>query len=444
VRHISKDSVRLNQDYTDVQKFLGETGPNKTLRVGTDQNGQKVLYAKTQSIRGRLLAKLDPETEKIKRSAVLGFIVSNAVNSGVDPYLLTAKLHKNDKSPKVKHVKSRLAPVVKIGGQKYVMGDRIAKSSSALISEAYDQDGILYAVKCFDSNEMPKEEFEKAKNEVELWKKAQGDGHPNILPFLGSAEVDGKLYIAMPYMPNGDGVDVVESLWKDKTILDDDRKLALLTLYGDMLRGLQHAHNNGVIHGDVKLDNLMINKNLEWQLIDWGVAKEKGGNRGETGKDDLTFKAPNQIKHDQAARKGNGWARVYVASAADDVWSAGASFVKYLTGRDAIPLKSQFNYERENELTGYKTSADKTYTRQRAATRATELDPFASFLDRAMESDPRKRAGIDELLKDPVFNNPEVGSPRIRKLIFAHCKNAPADVVGAPPQNQLAPVPDLI
>ena len=45
---------------------------------------------------------------------------------------------------------------------------------------------------------------------------------------------------------------------KDPNLSPRDRELVLLTLYRDMFKGLKHAHKNGVVHKDVKLDNLMI------------------------------------------------------------------------------------------------------------------------------------------------------------------------------------------
>ena len=49
---------------------------------------------------------------------------------------------------------------------------------------------------------------------------------------------------------------------------------AVPTLYIQLLKGLSELHNNGFVHGDIKPENLLIDKNLNLVIADFNFAVE--------------------------------------------------------------------------------------------------------------------------------------------------------------------------
>jgi serine/threonine protein kinase len=91
--------------------------------------------------------------------------------------------------------------------------------------------------------------------------------HPNCVPVLdaGTAE-DGSVYLAMELIPG-------ESLGD---LLDRERRLPwrrALHIARHVLRGLDHAHRESVVHRDIKPDNIFVNTAGQVKVLDFGLAK---------------------------------------------------------------------------------------------------------------------------------------------------------------------------
>lgn len=89
--------------------------------------------------------------------------------------------------------------------------------------------------------------------------------HPHILMLIDSGEADGFLYYVMPYVKG-------ESL-RDR--IDRDGKLPIgdtIRLLRDVADGLAEAHRQGLVHRDVKPDNVMIS-GKHAVVTDFGIAK---------------------------------------------------------------------------------------------------------------------------------------------------------------------------
>jgi serine/threonine protein kinase/tetratricopeptide (TPR) repeat protein len=102
---------------------------------------------------------------------------------------------------------------------------------------------------------------ERCLNEIAIVAKLS---HPNILPLYDSAEVDGTLFYTMPYVKGG-------SL-RDR--LERERRLPIAAAV-DMARAvagaLAHAHAHGLIHRDVKPENILLYEGLA-MVADFGIA----------------------------------------------------------------------------------------------------------------------------------------------------------------------------
>jgi eukaryotic-like serine/threonine-protein kinase len=89
--------------------------------------------------------------------------------------------------------------------------------------------------------------------------------HPKIVPLFDSGDADGLLYFVMPYE---DGPSL-------RTRLDADGALPIgdaLSILRGVARALQYAHGQGVVHRDIKPDNVMLFSETA-VVTDFGIAK---------------------------------------------------------------------------------------------------------------------------------------------------------------------------
>ena len=103
----------------------------------------------------------------------------------------------------------------------------------------------------------------------------RGLEHPNIVPILDYGEESGLAYIVMPYMKVGTLSDRLKG--GDLTIEESAR------IIGQIASALQHAHEAGVVHRDVKPSNILIDEEGNAWLSDFGFAHVHDATMSLTG-----------------------------------------------------------------------------------------------------------------------------------------------------------------
>ena len=116
------------------------------------------------------------------------------------------------------------------------------------------------AVKC-----IPQSKITNPNNFYQEAQTIKAAEHPNIVTVYETGELDdGRIYVAMEYLPAGS--------------LEDEAKGGYVKLsrakrlMSDVLRGLHHAHEVGIVHRDIKPANVMIGSKNEGKLSDFGLA----------------------------------------------------------------------------------------------------------------------------------------------------------------------------
>jgi serine/threonine protein kinase len=148
--------------------------------------------------------------------------------------------------------------------------------------------------------------------------------HPNIVEVSDSGELeDGSLYLVMEAL---EGEPLGARLERDKRIPWPE---ALMMIRG-VLSGLQHAHNKGVVHRDIKPDNIFLalkDGELVVKILDFGIAKLYAGNADDpaTTRAGLTVGTPAYLSPEQAV----GGA----ITPASDIYSTSIVLYEMLTGR---------------------------------------------------------------------------------------------------------------
>ncbi len=148
--------------------------------------------------------------------------------------------------------------------------------------------------------------------------------HPHILPVYDFGEQDGLAYLVMAYAPNGS---LQQALTPGQPLFQYGLPLSL-DLTGVILdqaaQGLQHAHDRGVLHRDVKPANFLMGAgppgSIHLLLADFGLAKfTSGAANSAVYAGTAAYSAPEQIQRQ--------------ATPASDQYSLAAMAYLLLTGR---------------------------------------------------------------------------------------------------------------
>jgi len=169
--------------------------------------------------------------------------------------------------------------------------------------------------------------------------------HPNILPLLdyGQETIDGNIvpYIVTPFCPEGS-----LATWLERRSDSDVLTLQeLARLVRQIADALQYAHNQGVVHRDVKTANVFIHNNLngppDMLVADFGFAKPLPGtlSRGLDVRGTPTSMAPEQ------------WEGQVVP--ASDQYALGVLVYQLLTGR--LPFEGSIEQLRYEHLNSWPT-----------------------------------------------------------------------------------------
>ncbi len=185
--------------------------------------------------------------------------------------------------------------------------------------------------------------------------------HPNICTVYGIHEEGEQPFIEMEFV---DGTTLREKLATPSLRLET--VITYATQIGD---ALQEAHSKGIVHRDIKADNIMVNSKNQVKVMDFGLAKIKGSlklTRTSSTVGTLGYMAPEQIQGGDV-------------DARSDLFAFGAVLFEMLAGRlpfrgdhEAAMMYSILNEDPE-PLQKYRTDASEDL--QRIITRALEKDP---------------------------------------------------------------------
>jgi Protein kinase domain/Periplasmic binding protein len=115
--------------------------------------------------------------------------------------------------------------------------------------------------------------------------------HPNVVPIYEAGEHDGRLFLAMRFVPGSS----LKTLLERVGTLDPERALAIL---GQVADALDAAHRRGLVHRDVKPANVLLDEEGHAYLTDFGITKQVGSDSTRTGEivGTLDYVAPEQIR----------------------------------------------------------------------------------------------------------------------------------------------------
>src|SRR5579872_6360575 len=177
---------------------------------------------------------------------------------------------------------------------------------------------------------------EKAKNPI-LVKRFKSEAqvaanlrHENIVTVFEAGEADGLSYIALEYV---EGTDVAK-LVSQRGNVPLKRSIEIIR---QVVKALEHAHEKGMVHRDIKPGNLLLRRDGVVKLADLGLARmlddttDTSITRAGTTVGTVDFMAPEQARDSKAA------------DVRSDIYSLGCTWYFMLTGEPPFPEGSLTN-----------------------------------------------------------------------------------------------------
>jgi serine/threonine-protein kinase len=209
---------------------------------------------------------------------------------------------------------------------------------------------------------------------------AAGLQHPNVVAVFDRGEVDGTYYIAMQYLEGRTLKQLIDAG------LAPEQAAALIR---QVLEGARFAHRHGVVHRDLKPQNVIVDDEGKATVTDFGIARAGVSEITQAGS---VMGTPHYLSPEQA--------QGFDVTAVSDLYSIGVILYEALTGR--VPF--------EGDSAVAVAMKQVSQAPQRPSSINPQISPaLDAVVMRALEKEPGQRfqsadafiAAIDAALKDP-------------------------------------------
>ena len=202
--------------------------------------------------------------------------------------------------------------------------------------------------------------------------------HPNVSVVHDVGEHEDKQFIVFEYLHGGTLTAKIATYHRSGREIPEQTIIAYAT---QMARGLAHAHRNGVIHRDLKPDNVMFNTEGALKITDFGLATQSGETRithSGAAMGTLAYMPPEQVRGEEVDARA-------------DLFSLGVMLYELATGQ--LPFRGEHDgtvvYKILNETPP-----------PPSLIRSSLSSGLETAILRCMEKDPEKRyAGADEVVE---------------------------------------------
>jgi serine/threonine protein kinase len=255
---------------------------------------------------------------------------------------------------------------------RYLVHKVIGEGTSSIVLEGTDQwTGQICAIKAMSCFGGPRgKTARRTEEEIAILRTLN---HANICQLIDVIRHYDLVLIVMETCNNGDLLSyILDGNMGDKT--------ECVRVFKQIAEAIQHVHQLGYAHGDIKPENIMLDEDRNAKLIDFGYAKRSriAGEDEKAGT--LPYTAPELLK--------SGSFQTQKA----DIWALGIVF--FVMAAQIFPYK----FADRQELCLVVGEGVLTYP--------PEMDPQTESLIRRMTAlNPNERPSIDEVLCDPMLSD---------------------------------------
>jgi len=226
--------------------------------------------------------------------------------------------------------------------------------------------------------------------------------HPNVVGLRAIFDTEETLFIVMDLMKGGE---LYEEIVKRKTFSEKDASKIMAQLFS----ALAYLHNKGIVHRDLKLENLLLVKDsdpdLHIKLADFGLSKLYSGKALQTACGTPFYVAPDILM-------GDGY------GTGVDMWASGVLLYVLLSGR--LP----FAADTDTELFKLIMVGDLIWKSPQFDTVSAEAKDLISKL---IVVEPEQRLSAKQALDHPfIANKGASGSAPLHSTLFSELQNVKA------------------
>ncbi|ODV85557.1 hypothetical protein CANARDRAFT_176005 [[Candida] arabinofermentans NRRL YB-2248] len=255
--------------------------------------------------------------------------------------------------------------------EKYHNLIKIGQGASGGVYTAYeDGTNFCVAIKQMELERQPKKEL--IINEILVMK---GSQHKNIVNFIEAYLLKKDLWVVMEYMEGGSLTDIV-------THSDPMSERQIGAVCRETLQGLKFLHSKGIIHRDIKSDNILLSLEGDIKLTDFGFCAQI---KDYTAKRNTMVGTPYWMAPEVVNKKEYG-TKV-------DIWSLGIMTIEMIEGEppylNEAPIRALYLIT--------------TNGKPKLNDRDSLSQSLQSFLDFCLEVDPEKRMDCLQLLETPFI-----------------------------------------
>lgn len=271
---------------------------------------------------------------------------------------------------------------------------KIAKSNVSIIYTAIDNctnQKVILKEFYFDRSNFSEEagsvpfvdQMKRFKREIEIHSSLE---HKNIGKFLGFIEKDANLYIILDYIDGFTLQDIIEQNLKIGFI-------EIVKIISQIASALQYIHDKGIVHRDLKPSNILIDKNFNPYIIDFGCAKKIYNDILTVTKmliGTLMYMSPEQIL---GSKELDG---------RSDIFSLGTIFYQLLT--------SQLPYTSEDPRLSINNIFHKEHINVRELNYLVP-EKLEKLINQTLKKDPDHRCNTAKIIKyhlDKILEEPEI------------------------------------
>ena len=155
--------------------------------------------------------------------------------------------------------------------RKYNVEQKVLGAGSfgkVFLAKSIADSDFVVAIKAIQKKKM-KEDIGQIREEISI---LQALDHPNIIRYHETFENDNYMYLVMEYCPGGELFDVISRKAQSEGSFNESEAASIMEC---LLKAIAHCHASKVAHRDIKPENVMIGKEGEIKLIDFGLSRQR-------------------------------------------------------------------------------------------------------------------------------------------------------------------------